>query len=427
MIIDGNLPTLSTFIAEQRDWLENDEYARRLSSDPDLEVVKIMGMTNLQFAEVRDASANVDSPAFKAAASQADMGGHFSDGLFLRQAMFSGSSKSLHGAVKFLSTTSTETGVVSSGAIAAAFDEILGDVSWCFGCPGFTAELVVEQCLDDFGKTIEVPVATTLRCFGDLELKEVTKKGASRCYVSGSLQSTDGSVEYGRASAVFISPSGYDPNSIATHDEARDPEELDRLVLERTEALRTMCAGTGCWQFMTHLPNFEQSRETWAKNLGPGYFADAPELYGKAFLFFLNHSPGSPLRAAVNFGCCAQGPPSTAHGGSRFACLQYAAFHACCIYEEGSSISLEKCKVSMKARLPMNTTAWVEIRVTRKESIAGLGGGVGNRLFLEGQLTTVDGQVIYDALKAEAICRSASFSPASEHPPMAAVVASSKL
>lgn len=366
-------------------------------------------------AEVKDASANVESPAFRAAAADSDNGSFFTHGLYHRQSFLSGSDEVVHGALKFLRTTSTDAGAVSDGAIAAAFDEILGDVSFSFDCSGFTATLVVEPCFDHRGKIMEVPVATTLHYLGKLDRMEETSKGASKCYVFASLLSIDGATVYARASAVFVRPVGvprvaqlnamyanreqYNTKRIADV-EAQDAGLLNKLVLERSAVLRTMCGNTGCFQFMTHLPNFEQARELWAKNFEPGYFADSPEFRGKVFLLFLNHSLGTPLRAVANFSSCAQGPPSTAHGGSRFALLQHAAIQACLVDEERASVRLERCEVHMKARLPLNKTVRVEICVTRKGAIS----GGSKRLYLEGQLTDLDGKVIYDTLKAEATC-----------------------
>jgi hypothetical protein len=418
MISDGSLPTLSAFISEQRKWLDSDEYVKQLHSEPDLKASTFMGMTELQMAEALDSSADVESAAFRASAVAGNVGTPFTWGLYFRQSFFSSSERVKQGALRFLPTTSADARTVSYGAIGAAFDEILADVS-SDGLPLFTASLVVEPCPDQNGKMIDVPVATTLRYLGEFDRKEKTSKGASKCYVSGSLLSIDGATLYARASALFISPAGMNARK---KTEAEDAELLQKSVPERIAALRTMCHNTGCWQFMTHLPNFEHASEQWAQSLGPGYFVDFPELRGKVFTCLLSHSSGSNFHAIAKFSCCALGPPFTAHGGSRFALLLQTALQACLFDEGEASLDLKRCEVNMKARLPLNATVRVEMNVSRKQIVSG-----SKQIYLEGQLTNLEGTVVYDTVKAEVACTPSVFTSAQEVFPSSTTVISAKL
>lgn len=405
---------------------------------PGLEPLRYIGNTQLEFAEFRDASAQNGTLAFRAAAAQNDIGVHFTHGLHFMQSYVSVVDRTVTGALHFLPSTSSDSRTVSSGAVAAAVDEILSDMAWRLDCAGFTASLTIQPCVDHAGNNIAVPVAKTLRYIGEANSIQKTSKGGMKCCVFGTLSSADGATVYARASAVFVQPAGVPTPSELEHklkvagsqEEANaiyvaDAEAKD-AVLQRTRehlrlaALETMRASLGALRFVTHLPNFETSYAQWAGEHCCGRFhatncaLDVPELNGKVFMALSEHVSGAPLLGIVKFSACAQGPPSSAHGGSRFAVLQHAAMQLCRA-EIGTPFFLDMCEVKMKAQLPLDVTIKVEVGLAREKS--------GTCLMLEGRLVDLEGKVVYDILTATARCAPATIETCST-PTM---VASSRL
>eukprot|EP00931_Biecheleriopsis_adriatica_P120567 TRINITY_DN95692_c0_g1_i1.p1 TRINITY_DN95692_c0_g1~~TRINITY_DN95692_c0_g1_i1.p1 ORF type:complete len:438 (-),score=77.96 TRINITY_DN95692_c0_g1_i1:22-1335(-) len=420
-------PTLAHYVSEARAWLERDQLVNKLSTEQGLQAFAIMGRTELQFAEERDASAEVGSLPFRAAAAHGDLGVPFSCGLFFRQSYVSKNQndQSVHGALKFLPPTSSDGHAISSGALAAAMDEILGDVAWCVECSGFTAYLEIEH-----GRGIEVPVGTTLSYRGQADNITETSKNGLKCHVSGFLASIDGATIYARASAVFVRPSSIPTPSelsamygnftaqaqkqIVAHAEARDLQLQRQREMQRAAALEAMSDGSGVgrYRYMTHLPSFRQQRLHWideeCSSFGPLSLVDVPEFQGKVFLAFLNKSTDKELTGIVKFSFCAQGPPSTAHGGSRFAVLEHAATHLCHLHLAGSTACLERCKVQMKAQLPLGKTVKLLIRISDIEKTVPGGPAGYQRVKLEGALTNIEGQLVYDTVTADVTCSSQS-------------------
>merc|ERR1712008_48786 len=222
---------------------------------------------------------------------------------------------------------------------------------------------------------------------------------------SAALSSADGAIVYARASAVYVQPA--DAVNVAGGPiDVADVEAKD-AVLQRTKehrrfaTLEAMRGSLGVLRFVTHLPNFERSYAQWAGEHRCDRFhatdcgLDAPELNGKVFMALSEHVSGAPLLGIVKFSACAQGPPSTAHGGSRFAVLQHAALQFCRA-EIGAPVFFDRCEVKMKARLPLDVTVQVEVGLAHEKS--------GTRLMLEGRLMDLERKVVYDTLTATATC-----------------------
>jgi len=353
----------------------------------------------VDFAERRDASAQSGTQAFRLAAAANDVGDHFTHGLHFRQSYVSAVDRAVTGALRFLPSTSSDSRTVSSGAVAAAVDEILADVAWRLDGPMVTASLTIQHRVDHAGSNIAVPVAETLRYVGQAESIQKTSRGRTKCCVFGTLSSADGATVYARASGVFVQPAGK-PTPF-TNAEATDSFPQRKREHRRCAALEMMRGSFGVLRFVTHLPNFEASYAQWIGEHRCSRFhatncvLDAPELNGKVFMAFSPHMSGTLLIGIVKFSVCAQGPPSTAHGGSIFAVLQHAASQLCRA-EIRAPFFLDRCEVKMKARLPLDVTVQVEVGLAREAS--------GTRLMLEGRLVDLEGRVVYDILTATAIC-----------------------
>lgn len=233
--------------------------------------------------------------------------------------------------------------------------------------------------------------------------------------------SADGSVLYANASGVFVRPRGMPApvllNAMMADGRERVMEKAlaatlgaDQDVAERRRAavLDALRISPGSATVVTHLPDFGPQRDLWAqshpfvRSLSPGKALDAPELDGKVFTCFAERGPECPLVGAVRFSFCAQGPPSTAHGGSRFAVLHHTALTLCRdeVTQRGGladAVRLEKCEVQLRARLPMDVTVKAEMTIVHAEALAVEGSRpVAWRFTLRGYLSDIDGQTVYD-------------------------------
>lgn len=421
------VPTLSAYVSQYREWFEKDRLIDKMRSDSRLEIVTIMGHTQLGFAEARDTSAVTGTLAFQAAASECDNGVHFTHGLQFHESYFSKTDQTLQGCVRFLPSAASGDGTVSSGAVAAVMDEVLGDIAWCANCSGFTASLTVDLVPDtSSGANRPLFVATTFAYIAHVQRSELTARGASKCYVTGSLTSADGATIYARASAVFVRPVGMpDPTElqamygdgqekaiakIVANAFIQDPDLQRQRELRRAAALDKIRDGFGGSGLLTHVLRFEQVHGHWlaaqafVSSLGPGFSLVAPEFEGKVLTYFADHQFDQPLIGAVHFTFCAQGPPSTAHGGSRFAVLQHAALQACqAQLGVAERVRLETCTIHLRAQLPLDTTVRLEIDVPKLEAISTLGfSSNARRLKLSGRMTDVAQTTVYDTVEAVA-------------------------
>jgi len=355
---------------------------------------------------------------FRAAAAEGTLGVAFPSGLFYQYARFSPNESILHGVVRF--PPATPTGHAGMGAVAASLDEILASTACNLGCMGFTASLAIEQPQHQ----LPVPASTTLRIIGKADGPTLTtSKGGVKCRVTAQLLNVDGRIVYAKAMALFVQPrpttryaelngsAQRDVVGIVEEALARDAQLQEQAEQRRAAVLDGLRVAPNSPVLSTHLPGFAREQRAWLNadpfvaSLSPGWVLDATELQGKIFSYFAEASAGERILGAACFTHCAEGPPATAHGGSRFALVSYAAQLAARAHS--ASAKLERCEVQMKAPVPLATTVKVEVAV---ETV------VGTRLTLVGRLTNVDGTRVYDVLHASAIVASRAHKHTSDYP-----------
>lgn len=432
----ANGETEGGFVAALRNWIATDPLTLELSTNQSLVDNIIEGRTmegrpeNDWYQDTLDATVP-GTLEFRAAAAEGTLGVAFPTGLYQQYARFSPAERTLHGLARFPSATPA--GHAGTGAVEAALDEILASTACNLGCFGFTACLAIERP----EPPLPVPAATTLRFVGRADgPTAMTSKGGVKCRVAAQLLSADGEVVYAKADALFVQPlpttryseaavsEGRDVARIVQEALARDPQKQELAERRREASLDVLRVAPGSPALCTHLPGFAHRQQLWlstdpfVSSLAPGQLLDAAELQGKIFSFFAGASDDKGVLGAAYFTHCAEGPPATAHGGSRFALLSYAAQLA--LRSHSVLGKLERCEVHMKAPVPLGATLKVEVRV---EAV------VGNRLTLAGRLADVDGSHTYDVVRASAVLapRSCKQVPDSQCSAFAAATVASRL
>lgn len=317
---------------------------------------------------------------------------------------------SIQGAVRFLPAAAGVDGSVGPCCISATMDEVLAHVSFATNCGGFTASIMVEPMYDEItGARIPVPCEETLRYEGFLEHSASTRTGGTKSQVRGTLISADRSTVYARASGLFVRPASEptprqtdalfaETANMALSKAEEDAEALAAAERRRARALDSLRVTPGSPLLVTHLQEFEVQRERWLdaeaataltrRDLG------ALELHGKVFAVLPVNTSGS-VRGAVKFTYCSQGLPSIVFGGSIFAVLERAAFVACQDLRPRHEVRLLRTELQMKARLPVNETARLELTV---ESSAA--GTQGEEFRVIGRLLSMDGNTVFDVVEA---------------------------
>jgi hypothetical protein len=389
-----------------------------LHHDKGLREVLLFGQTQLEQLKNDELSTVPGTREFRLHAVEERNGVHFTCGLQYRASFVAVGDHfdSIQGAVRFLPSAAGADGSVGSGGISAAMDEVLAHVSMATNCGGFTASLTVEQTCDEItGSRIQVPCEETLRYEGFLEHSCATSKGGAKSHVRGVLLSADRSIVYARATGLFVRPA-LQPSprqiealfaqganmraDLALIKAAEDVEALAEAEQRRTHALDTLRVAPGSPLLLSHVENFDYKRAQWletdevAMSLKTSRDLGALELEGKVFSAFPIMTTGF-VRGAIKFAYSSQGPPSTAHGGSRFAVFERAALVACQDLRPSHDVQLLQTEVQMKARLPLNTTVWLELSVEAS-------GASNNREELKatGRLVSVDGKTVFDVAEA---------------------------
>eukprot|EP00747_Dinoflagellata_sp_TGD_P018684 gnl/TRDRNA2_/TRDRNA2_126667_c0_seq1.p1 gnl/TRDRNA2_/TRDRNA2_126667_c0~~gnl/TRDRNA2_/TRDRNA2_126667_c0_seq1.p1 ORF type:complete len:462 (-),score=73.51 gnl/TRDRNA2_/TRDRNA2_126667_c0_seq1:103-1488(-) len=420
-------PSLSVndFVQGSQAWIETDPLVCRLKADSSLD-----GIATLSQSLDRLSSPSINEPGtleFLTEASFKSLGVTFTVGKHYKRSFYDPKTQTVICPCFFLpqSAADADSQFASRGCAAAALDEVFGALAIARGGGSFTASLTIQH-------HSEVRLSTTLLMTAKVLTEQVTSKGTQKYWLEGELREPPAApADPGKllvtTQALFIRPATnplqMDRHALYSPSLAKQPQrkrelmeamvakvpaaELQAAAAARAAALDSIRTFPGSPSLLTHCPDFDAALRQWvetdlaardAEVRGAEVYRGAMHLQGKIFLAYSFEGLSNSLKAAARFLCVAEGPPSSAHGGSIFALFE----HLCSVFLRrifGVDMTPKALTVQYKARLPLDATARLHVQLQNINHLTSVA-DKDIQLSLAGSLHSADGATLHDTMEA---------------------------